>query len=439
MRILIVGSGGREYAIAQKLILENPDNHLYLIPGSEGMKKFGQCIAINPLEVDVVAEWAQKEEIDLVIIGPEGPLVQGLANKCSKLGLKVFGHDQSTSLLEGSKSYAKRFMAKYQIPTATSYDVMDWNSGELLIKDWPHELPIVLKADGLAGGKGVVIAASKQEALETLRLFLGGKYGEASQKIVLEEFLSGIELSQHLLVDVNHDHRNFCLFPACQDHKKLNVDDKGPNTGGMGAFAPIPFLTEEDVDIMKRLIIDPTLKGLQTEGLIGRGVLFLGIMWTSSGPKLLEYNCRFGDPETQVLMAMMNENLLPLLLQVSEQRLCNNKTMVEIKPGTYITYVLAASGYPEKLDPPVEIPCLPIENTSIIHSGTVLRNRRWFAHGGRVLSIVVSGNNLEQAQQKGKKIIAQVAWMGMQYRPDIGERALRHHRLGKNLYDSWNS
>jgi len=435
MRILLVGSGGREYAIAQKIYLDSPDCDLYFLPGSDSMQEFGQCIDLNPLEVDLVADWAEKQKIDLVIIGPEGPLVAGLGDSCVDHGLKVFGHDQSTSLLEGSKSFAKNFMKKYEIPTAASYDISDWSTGESLIIHWPHLLPIVLKADGLASGKGVVIASTKEEALKTLRSFLDGKFGEASKKIVFEEYLNGIELSQHLLIDVTPDHRNYCLLPACQDHKKLISDDKGPNTGGMGAFAPIPFLTEDDVEVLKRKIIDPTLDGLHSEGLVGRGVLFLGIMWTSEGPKLLEYNCRFGDPEAQVLMAMMNEPLLPLLLQVAEQRL--SKKMVEVKPGTHLTYVLASAGYPDKVLQPVEIPNLPIGNPSIIHAGTKLQDHRWFTHGGRVLNVVVSGKNLEQAQERGKLIIGQVAWCGMQYRPDIGEKALRHHRAGKSFYDLW--
>ncbi|MFM8430790.1 MAG: phosphoribosylglycinamide synthetase C domain-containing protein, partial [Holophagaceae bacterium] len=178
-----------------------------------------------------------------------------------------------------------------------------------------------------------------------------------------------------------------------------------------------------------------TLDGLHSEGLVARGVLFLGIMWTSEGPKLLEYNCRFGDPEARVLMAMMNEPLLPLLLQVAEQRL--SQKMVEVKPGTHLTYVLASAGYPDKVFQPVEIPNLPIGNPSIIHAGTKLQDHRWFTHGGRVLNVVVSGKNLEQAQERGKLIIGQVAWFGMQYRPDIGEKALRHHRAGKSLYDLW--
>jgi len=437
MRILLVGSGGREYAIAQKLYQENSDSDLYFLPGSDSMQQFGKCVDLNPLEVDLVADWATKEKIDLVIIGPEGPLVAGLANRCSDQGLKVFGHDQSTSLLEGSKSFAKNFMKKYQIPTAVSYDISEWSAGESVIAYWPHPLPIVLKADGLAGGKGVVIAASKEEALETLRSFLDGKFGDASRKIILEEYLNGIELSQHLLVDVTPDHRNYCLFPACQDHKKLKPEDKGPNTGGMGAFAPIPFLTNEDMEVMKHMVIDPTLKGLQSEGLVGRGVLFLGVMWTSSGPKLLEYNCRFGDPETQVMMAMMSEPLLPLLLQVAEQ--CLYKRMVEVHPGTYLAYVLASSGYPDKSALAIEIPNLTLGDSRIIHAGTISRDHRWFANGGRVLNMVVSGENLERAQEKGKEIIAQVAWAGMQHRPDIGEKALRHHQSGKTLYDSWSS
>ncbi len=435
MRILLIGSGGREYSIAQKLFHESSDNDLYFLPGSDGLQQFGHCVDLNPLEVDLVADWAASQNIDLVIIGPEGPLVAGLANKCSNCGLKVFGHDQSTSFLEGSKSFAKNFMKKYEIPTAVSYEICDWASGESLIAHWSHGLPIVLKADGLASGKGVVIAVSKEVALQTLRSFLDGKFGDASRKIVFEEYLNGIELSQHLLVDVTSDHRSYCLFPACQDHKKLKTGDKGPNTGGMGAFAPIPFLTNEDVEIMKDLVIDPTLKGLQSEGLIGRGILFLGIMWTSSGPKLLEYNCRFGDPETQTLMAMMNEPLLPLLLEVAEQRLCKN--VIKIHPGTYLTYVLASSGYPDMPHAPVELPNIKSGNPSIIHAGTILRNHRWFTNGGRVLNIVVSGENLEQAQERGKEIITQVAWTGMQYRSDIGEKSLKHHQLNKTLYDPW--
>jgi phosphoribosylamine---glycine ligase len=290
---------------------------LFAAPGSDAMAELGTCLPYAGEDVVGIAGWCQQEKPDLVVIGPEAPLVVGLGDAIRKLGIPVFGHDQATARLEGSKSFSKEFMERHGIPCAASHTVTDLAEGEALIKSWRHGYPVVLKADGLAAGKGVVLAPTEAEALETLRAFLGGQFGEASKTVLLEEPLVGMELSLHVLVDVDSDHASYMVLPPCQDHKRIFENDLGPNTGGMGAFGPIPYLTAADLERMRLELVVPTVEGCRKDGMKACGVFFLGVMWTPNGPKLLEYNVRFGDPETQVLMQILDEDLPGLLLEVA--------------------------------------------------------------------------------------------------------------------------
>jgi phosphoribosylamine--glycine ligase len=434
MKVLLLGSGGREHALALKLKASATPVELVSAPGSDALAELGERVVMDVENPKAVADWCALSKPDLVIIGPEAPLVAGVADAARAMGIPVFGHDAVTAQLEGSKDFSKQFMHRHGIPAGQSVTVTDLAAGEAALRHWKWGLPIVLKADGLAAGKGVVLAGSEAEALATLREFLGGAVGDASRKVVLEEPLPGMELSLHVLVDVDADHARYLMLPACQDHKRIFEGDKGPNTGGMGVFGPIPFLREEDTERMRRELVEPTVRGLQKDGLAARGVLFLGVMWTPAGPKLLEYNCRFGDPETQVLMQLLDEDLLPLLLEVAQGKLA--RETVRVKPGCAITVVLAAEGYPDspKKGVPIEIrdpACV------VIHAGTKKVDGRWTTHGGRVLNLATSAPALAEARAKVEADLAQVSWPGMQARRDIGLKALKHAEAGKTVQDAW--
>jgi phosphoribosylamine--glycine ligase len=433
MKILLLGSGGREHALALKL---KTSSALVLVsaPGSDALAELGTCVPLDLEQPASVAAWCAANRPDLVVVGPEVPLVAGVADAVRALGIPVFGHDAATARLEGSKAFAKGFMQRHRIPTAASHTVTDPAEGEKLIRSWTHGFPIVLKADGLAAGKGVVLAQSEAEALATFRAFLAGQFGEASRTVVFEAPLVGMELSLHVLVDVDADHAAYALLPACQDHKRIFEDDRGPNTGGMGAFGPLPFLRPQDIELMRTTLVEPTLRGLQRDGLPARGVLFLGVMWTASGPELLEYNVRFGDPETQVLMQLLDEDLAALLLEVAEGRLVSRN--LKLKPHTALTVVLAAEDYPEGARKGVPI-TIGAPAVTVIHAGTQKQDGHWVTNGGRVLNLATSAPDLAAARAAIQAALPQVHWPGMQVRRDIGLKALRHAEAGKVVQDPW--
>lgn len=434
MKILLLGSGGREHALALKLMASPSPVELVSAPGSDGLAELGACVPLDLENPGAVAAWCAENRPDLVVAGPELPLVAGVADAVRDLGIPVFGHGAATARLEGSKAAAKAFMQRHGIPCAASHTVSDLAEGEALIRAWSHGHPIVLKADGLAAGKGVVLAESEAEALATFRSFMAGQFGEASRTVVFEEPLVGMELSLHVLVDVDADHAAFALLPACQDHKRIFEGDRGPNTGGMGAFGPIPFLRPEDVERMRLELVEPTVRGLQEDGLAARGVLFLGVMWTASGPKLLEYNVRFGDPETQVLMQLLDEDLAALLLEVAEGCLASRE--LKLKPHTAIAVVLAAEDYPEGAKKGVPITLAPT-GVTLIHAGTRKQGGAWVTNGGRVLNLAASAPDLAAARAAIEAALPRVQWPGMQVRRDIGLKALEHARAGKTVQDPW--
>lgn len=434
MRVLLIGSGGREHALALKLKESQTPVELFAAPGSDALGELGACLPFQAEDIAGISAWCAEHRPDLVLIGPEAPMVMGLGDALRAHGLAVFGHNAATARMEGSKAFAKEFMFRHRIPCAASVTVDDLEGGEAAIRGWSHGYPVVLKADGLAAGKGVVLAQDEVEALTTLRTFLAGQFGEASKTVVLEAPLFGMELSQHVLVDVTADHAHFLVLPPCQDHKRIFEGDQGPNTGGMGAFGPMPFLRPEDHQRLLTDLIEPTVKGLQTDGLVGCGVFFLGVMWDADGPKLLEYNTRFGDPETQVLMQLIDEDLLPLLMDVAKGRL--ERQAVKLKDGCAITVVLAAEDYPggAKKGVPIEIGNVDV---AVIHAGTKKVDGRWVTNGGRVLNLATSASSLAEARTKIEAALPKVGWPGMQVRRDIGLRALNHAKAGKTVQDAW--
>ena len=433
MKVLLLGSGGREHALALKL-KASPSVELVSAPGSDALAELGARVAMDAADPQAVAGWCAANRPDLVVIGPEAPLVAGVADAVRALGVPVFGHGAATACLEGSKAFAKDFMQRHGIPAAASVTVRDWAAGEAAIKGWQWGLPIVLKADGLAAGKGVVLATSEKDALYTLRDFLEGAFGEASKTVVLEAPLLGMELSLHVLVDADADHARYLMLPACQDHKRIFEGDQGPNTGGMGVFGPIPFLRAEDTERMRKELVEPTVRGLQKDGLVGRGVLFLGVMWTAEGPQLLEYNCRFGDPETQVLMQLLDEDLAALLLSVAKGEL--KQDVVKVKPGCAIAVVLAAEGYPDR--PKTGVPIsIEYPGGTLIHAGTKKVDDAWTTNGGRVLNLATAAPTLAEARARVEADLAEVSWPGMQVRRDIGLKALKHAEAGLTIQDRW--
>jgi len=434
MKILLLGSGGREHALALKLKASARPVDLVSAPGSDALAELGGRAALDLEDPASVAAWCAANHPDLVVAGPEVPLVAGVADAVRVLGIPVFGHDAATARLEGSKAFAKAFMQRHAIPCAASHTVTDLAAGEALIRSWSYGFPIVLKADGLAAGKGVVLAASEAEALATFRAFMAGQFGEASMTVVFEAPLAGMELSLHILVDVDADHSTYVLLPACQDHKRIFEGDGGPNTGGMGAFGPLPFLRAEDIELMRSTLVEPTVQGLQRDGLVARGVLFLGVMWTASGPELLEYNVRFGDPETQVLMQLLDEDLAALLLEVAMGRLVSRD--LKLKPNTAIAVVLAAEGYPERAKKGVPV-SIGSTDVTVIHAGTQKQDGRWVTNGGRVLNLATSAPDLAAARAAIEAALPQVNWPGRQVRRDIGLKALKHAQAGKTVQDPW--
>ena len=434
MKILLVGSGGREHAMALKLKAGKLPVTLFAVPGSDAMADLGVCLPFQVGDVAEIAAWCQERRPDLVVIGPEAPLVAGLADALRGSGIRVFGHDAATARLEGSKAFAKSFMFRHGIPCAASETFAELEPAEAAIRGWVHGFPIVLKADGLAAGKGVVLASSKAEALATLRAFMAGQFGDASRTVVLEEPLVGMELSLHVLVDVDAEHATFAVLPPCQDHKRIFDGDLGPNTGGMGAFGPLPFLREEDLQRLTEDLVVPTIRGLRQDGLTARGVLFLGVMWTPRGPRLMEYNVRFGDPETQVLMELLDEDLATLLLEVAEGRL--DRPSLALRPGCTIAVVLAAEGYPDTPKKGVPIHLLSPSGATVIHAGTRReKDGTWVTNGGRVLNLVATAPDLAQAREAIETAIIRVQWPGMQVRHDIGLRALNHAKAGRKVTD----
>ena len=436
MKILLIGSGGREHALALKLKAgSTAPVELWAAPGSDALAGLGTCLPLAVDDVAGIAAWARENRPELVVVGPEVPLVAGLGDALRREGIPVFGHDAATARLEGSKTFSKEFMLRHGIPCAASETFCDLAAAEQAVQRWPYGFPIVIKADGLAGGKGVVLATSKTEALETLRAFLGGQYGDASRTILLEEPLIGMELSLHVLVDVDGQRAAYAVLPPCQDHKRIFDGDMGPNTGGMGAFGPLPFLRPEDLEALRTQLVEPTVQGLRRDGLQARGVLFLGVMWTARGPMLLEYNVRFGDPETQVLMELLDEDLATLLLEVAEGRL--DRSTLRTHAGCAISVVLAAEGYPESARKGVAITLGEPGAVKVIHAGTRQQDGVWVTDGGRVLNLVTLAADLPQARAAVEAALAAVQWPGMQSRKDIGLRALNHAKANLTVRDSF--
>jgi phosphoribosylamine--glycine ligase len=424
MKILIIGGGGREHALAYKVAQSPLVEKIFVAPGNPGtaLEDKVENVNIDVKEIEDLLDFAKKEQISLTIVGPEQPLVMGVVDLFEQNGLKIFGPNSAAAQLEGSKSFSKEFLSKYKIPTARyrTFDEIDPAIEYINSK----RMPIVIKADGLAGGKGVIIARSKKEARQTVfHMLRGTTFDGAGTKVVIEEFLKGEEASFIVMVDG----KNVLPFATSQDHKRAFNNDEGPNTGGMGAYSPAPVVTPEVHEKVMQQIIYPTVEGMISEGIPYKGFLYAGLMIDEKGnPKVIEYNCRFGDPETQPIMMRLESDLVALCLQACNGEL--DKATIKFKPQAALGVVLASGGYPGEYKTAVPIIGLdfvaPAKDTKVFHAGTAIMRGTISANGGRILCVTSIGDTVKAAQTQAYKQLRKISCKDAFFRTDIGNRAI---------------
>eukprot|EP00873_Tetraselmis_striata_P032562 jgi/Tetstr1/452826/TSEL_039862.t1 len=419
MRVLLIGSGGREHALAWKMTQSERLEKLFVAPGNGGTQTIAENITLDVTDHAAVVDFSLRERIDLVVVGPEVPLVAGISDDLRAAGVAVFGPSKVAAQLEGSKAFTKALCDEMGIPTA-AYGKFDALEPALAYLD-QHGAPIVIKADGLAAGKGVTVAETLEQAREAVRDCFSGAFGAAGAEVVIEECLVGEEASLFAICDGEHT----ILLPAAQDHKRAFDEDRGPNTGGMGAYAPAPVMTDAMIERAYREIVAPAIKGMAARGTPFSGVLFTGLMMTKDGPKLIEFNTRFGDPETQVLMMLLESDLLDILEGTAHGTLAN--VSPRWKRGVALTVVLAASGYPgayEKNTVIANVEGLDSDTVRVFHAGTVRNGGTLLANGGRVLNVTAIGENVSEARERAYAAVDAINWPDGFCRRDIGWRAL---------------
>ena len=420
MNILLIGSGGREHALAWTLSASPLVTKLYCAPGNTGIAAIADCAAIDAMNLDGIVRFAKEKRIDFAVIGPEGPLVAGITDRLEAAGVKTFGPNMKAAILEGSKAFVKDLCAANDIPTAAYRRCGDAVTAKTFAATLP--LPVVIKADGLAAGKGVIIAATQEEAGDAIDAMFGGAFGDAGKEVVVEEFLDGEEASFFALTDGTH----ILPLASAQDHKRVFDGDKGPNTGGMGAYSPAPVLTAEVEKKVMARIVKPTVDAMRARGTPYKGVLFAGLMIKDGEPKLIEYNCRFGDPECQVLMLRLKSDLLSALMAARDGVL--DTVDLRWRSEAALTVVMAANGYPASYEKGSEIRGLAeaarVEGVEIFHAGTVAKDGRILANGGRVLNVSAVGKSVAEAQARAYEAIDRINWPGGFCRRDIGWRAV---------------
>jgi phosphoribosylamine--glycine ligase len=419
VRVLLVGGGGREHALAWKLAQSPQLEALYAAPGNPGIARHARCVPIAVAAQAELVAFAERERIDFTLVGPEAPLVAGLADRFAERGLLALGPSGPAARLEGSKAFAKALMARYGIPTGRFETFDDREAAMGYAK--AQGGPLVVKADGLAAGKGVIVCPTVDEALAATGQLMGGAFGSAGRRIVIEEFLEGEEVSFFGLSNGSE----VVALGAAQDHKTVFDGDRGPNTGGMGAYSPVSRFAAAERQVMES-IVAPTITALAKEGTPYRGVLFCGLMLTRSGPRVLEYNCRFGDPECQVLMARLDEDLLPLLYAAARGEPFPEP--VALRPDAAVCVVVASGGYPGEHRTGLTIHGLAdaerLEHVQVFQAGTVERDGTLVSAGGRVLGVTARGVELRGARDRAYDAITKIHFQGMHYRRDIGHRAL---------------
>jgi phosphoribosylamine--glycine ligase len=426
MNILLLGSGGREHAFAWKMTQSRDCSRLFIAPGNAGTASLGTNLDVSPTDFDAVKKACLAHRIEMLVVGPEEPLVLGIADFFAadpEIGhIPVIGPSAAAARLEGSKAFSKRFMQRHAIPTAgyREFEAENYQEGAAYLE--AHSLPIVLKADGLAAGKGVIICKSHVEAVAEFELMLQqNKFGEAGKRIVVEEFLDGIELSVFVLTDGDH----YVLLPEAKDYKKIGEGDKGPNTGGMGAVSPVPFADKVFMNKVKERIIEPTIRGLKADGIHYSGFIFFGLIRVQDEPMVIEYNCRMGDPETEVVLPRLRNDLVALFRAVAEKKL--NEISIETDPRAAATIVAVSGGYPGSYQKGFPVSGLdrPAAGSLVFQAGTKLQDGQVLTNGGRVLCVTSCGPNLPDAVCRSMETLRQIDFDGMYYRKDIGYEFLK--------------
>ncbi|WP_346244074.1 phosphoribosylamine--glycine ligase [Shouchella clausii] len=417
MNVLIIGGGGREHAIAWKAKQSSLVDNVYVAPGNPGMEDVATCIGLAESDHDALVQFAIQSDIGLTIVGPEAPLLAGLVDRFEEEGLSVFGPRQSAALLEGSKSFAKEIMTKYSIPTGKAKAFSDYEEAVAYVKQ--EGAPIVVKADGLAAGKGVTVALTEEEAIAALRhVLVESAFGEAGAQVVVEEYLEGEELSLMAFVSGN----TVVPMVGAQDHKRAYDGDQGPNTGGMGAYSPVPQFKQADVERAVVEVLQPAADAMVKEGRPFTGILYAGLMMTAQGPKVIEFNARFGDPETQVVLPRLKSDLIDVMVKL----LNGDKVELEWKQEAVVGIVLASVGYPGAYEKGVSIAGIEAASTKglVFHAGTTKQGDVWQTNGGRVLLTAATGNTIADAQLAAYQAVKEIKSGGLYYRKDIAVKAM---------------
>lgn len=421
MKVLVIGSGGREHALLWKLSQSPSVTDVYVIPGNDGMSDVASLIPVKGN--DDIIDFARLMQVDLTVAGPETVLTEGLADEFEKRGMAFFGPSKAAARIEGSKGFAKALMKKYGIPTA-AYETFDDEEKAIAYLKANDTYPIVIKADGLASGKGVIIAQSEEEAIDTVKDMLEGHtFSGAGRSVVIEEFMEGEEASMLCFCDGT----NVVPMISAQDHKRIFDFDKGPNTGGMGAYAPAPVMTKEMCEEVNVRILRPIVAAMKKEGYPFKGCLYAGLMITSEGPKVVEFNCRFGDPETEAVLPLFDGDLARVMLDCVHGTLSDED--VVWKKACAVDVVLASEGYPASHSSGEVISCIEDAKKAgclVFHAGTVKKNGQYVVNGGRVLNVVALADTLAEAKAKAYEGVSRISWRGMQYRHDIADKGLLH-------------
>lgn len=423
MKVLVIGGGGREHSLVWKIAQSTQVSKIFCAPGNPGISELAECIDITADQTDLLYEFAVKEEIDLTVVGPEAPLVDGIVDVFSKHNLKVFGPDQKAAILEDSKVFSKLLLKKHGIPTANFKCFDDHSQARHYVLS--RGAPIVVKADGLSRGKGVFVCKTNDEALQAIDSIMKDRvFGNAGDQVVIEECLTGEEISLLAFTDG----RTIVSMESSQDHKTVYDGDKGPNTGGMGAYSPVPLMTDKLYYKIEKEILVPTVHAMNKEDRPYKGVIYIGLMITSDGPMVLEFNVRFGDPEAQVILTRMKSDIVPIMLATISGGLDN--VDLEWLPQASVCVVMASGGYPGQYDNGKEIKGLDSlknqEGISVFHAGTKSGNGKIVTNGGRVLNVVACGEDIKEAQKKVYEAVSKISFDGAHYRRDIASKAINN-------------
>lgn len=418
MKILVVGSGGREHALVWKIAQSPLAEKIYCAPGNGGIAQLAECVPIKAMEIEKMVSFALEKAIDLVVVAPDDPLAAGMVDAMEEKGIRAFGPRKNAAIIEASKVFSKDLMKKYNIPTA-AYEVFDDSNKAVEYIKTHNKFPVVVKADGLALGKGVIIAADFEEARDAVNSIMEDKvFGAAGNKVVIEEFITGPEVSVLAFTDGT----TVVPMVSAQDHKRALDFDKGLNTGGMGAFSPSKLYTDEIADYCMKNVYRTTVDAMKKEGRTFKGVLYFGLMLTKDGPKVLEYNARFGDPETQAVLPRLDSDIIEIFNAVIDEKLSDME--IKWKTDAGVCIIMASGGYPQKYQTEYEISgldnALSEKDINVFHSGTKLENGMYYTAGGRVLGVAATGPSLDEAIKKAYKAVGKISFTNMHYRKDIG-------------------